>query len=364
MYRHIDINKIICSRKSDKIQLFYEKKGKPLYLQLSKGYLGKKIDENTKYIWLGYYNESKIKNTTFNYLSEVKNIIEKQCDIKIEQFFYDNGIGIPLQNVKGKLYLEIYMRQNDEIWNEELLNFPEKSYVVPIIYLDDIICKNNKWYLNYRLVQVCVYPIFQKFGKCMVDEMYDLEINKKDRKHRGDTVSIKTVDRDYVDIKLIEHPVYGKYFKMVQMGVPRPAVRLKMINELGDRYKENILDKNPNDLEKIKLVKVAEHPSYDKYFKMIKMGVPRVAVEQKMNINGLECMFLDKGDDLIMEIEVAKKCDIFGELKNKKLRNIEDRILNTHPSDITATKPVQKTFNNLINMDELLKRRDSIFKLN
>ena len=50
MVKELQLDKILYYKKKDRYELFYEKYGMPLYLQLSKGYLSKKIDDNTKYI--------------------------------------------------------------------------------------------------------------------------------------------------------------------------------------------------------------------------------------------------------------------------------------------------------------------------
>ena len=146
MVKELQLDKILYYKKKDRYELFYEKYGMPLYLQLSKGYLSKKIDDNTKYIWLGYFSNTVEKNKTFNYLTKIKNSIEHNCGIELDTFFYDNGICLPCQNIKGNLQLDIYIRQNNTLWEGNLIEFPEKSYIIPVIYIENII--NREIYLT------------------------------------------------------------------------------------------------------------------------------------------------------------------------------------------------------------------------
>jgi len=95
-----------------------------------------------------------------------------------------------------------------------------------------------------------------------------------------------------------EHPLYAKYFRMLKMGLPLPAVKHKMVQEGVD---PSFLDKNPTELipldssnKAASTVAVSEHPSYAKYFKMKNMGLPVDAVKHKMRGEGVDPAFLDK----------------------------------------------------------------------
>ena len=49
------------------------------------------------------------------------------------------------------------------------------------------------------------------------------------------------------------------------------------------------------------LVKASEHETYGRFFKMVKMGVIELAVKQKMQAEGLDPSVLDKGPDTLLE---------------------------------------------------------------
>jgi hypothetical protein len=93
-----------------------------------------------------------------------------------------------------------------------------------------------------------------------------------------------------------DHPTFAKYFKMLKTGVPIDAVRLKMRAEGVDA---TYIDKNPDDqipleIETEQMVPLADHPIYSKYFRMLKVGLPPDAVKQKMKQEGANEAYLDK----------------------------------------------------------------------
>lgn len=119
-------------------------------------------------------------------------------------------------------------------------------------------------------------------------------------------------------VKVSEHPVYAKYFRMVKVGLPKEAVKAKMVQEGA---KPEILDKDPDDMiplndenkTKAKIavhtVPAGEHPLYSKYFKMLKVGLPKDAVKAKMKAENVDPSVLDKDpSDLIpLEGEAAEE---------------------------------------------------------
>lgn len=396
MVKELQFDKILYYKKKDRYELFYEKYGQPVFIQLSKGYLSKKIDDNTKYIWLGYFSNTLEKNKTFQYLTKIKNSIENNCSITLETFFYDNGICIPCQNNKGNLQLEIYIRQNNTLWEGELIEFPEKSYIIPVIYIENIVHRDNKWRINLKLIQICVFPLYQKFGRCVIelDNVENVEnidkfkIRQKMNNSYDENNALNDDTCNYVCIKLCEHPLYSKYFKMCKMGIPKAAVIQKIQSELVHVDASLLLSRDPNDTEKIKLVMTEEHPSYSRFFKMIKMGIPKAAVEQKMILEGIDIFYLDKGKQLIPNIEIIQSKDLFSELLLKKLKKIDnsEKVNIDHNSNKNLNKNIKiksdkeqinGSISNNINdkskinnklkigfsMEELLNKRNSLFQL-
>jgi len=101
-----------------------------------------------------------------------------------------------------------------------------------------------------------------------------------------------------------DDPKFAKYFKMLSMHLPRPAVEMKM---KADGLDPKILDMNPDgpspnqaksEASKAPLILLKDDPKYAKYFKMLSMHLPRPAVEMKMKADGLDPKVLDmKMDD-------------------------------------------------------------------
>lgn len=141
-------------------------------------------------------------------------------------------------------------------------------------------------------------------------------------------------------------PAYSKYLKMAQVGLPLPSLEAKMkldginpikIDELlklipnmvkvpsfakfervapppKPEARNSLVQQNPTHIEQQKIegptVSLSEHPVYSKYFKMMKVGLPRPSVETKMTQEGFDPWVLDfPGSHLVAANEEAKKYD-------------------------------------------------------
>lgn len=106
-----------------------------------------------------------------------------------------------------------------------------------------------------------------------------------------------------------EHEKFAKFFKLLKMGMPMEHVKLKASAEGLDADLLETPDKLVDDDGKevkaggaaVKKVKASEHPSYAKYFKLLKMGMPRPQVELKLGAEGLDAKVLDSPDAMIPE---------------------------------------------------------------
>jgi hypothetical protein len=121
-------------------------------------------------------------------------------------------------------------------------------------------------------------------------------------------------------LSLHEHPKYKKYFKMLKCGLPMGAVRHKMemdqldpsILELDPEkpyeeqcpvaFQEQPKGEAPNaavdtagiEVSEVPILSMEEHKKkYAKYFKMLKLGLTRGAVEHKIRSDGLDPELLD-----------------------------------------------------------------------
>ena len=103
-------------------------------------------------------------------------------------------------------------------------------------------------------------------------------------------------------VALKDHPSYTKYFKMLKVGLDKDNVRFKMEQ---DGISAEILDRDPNTLVSIddestgdgkddEAVPLSYHPSYGKYFRMLSVRLPKDAIKAKMQQDGLNPDFLDR----------------------------------------------------------------------
>jgi hypothetical protein len=93
-------------------------------------------------------------------------------------------------------------------------------------------------------------------------------------------------------VALKDDPRFALYFKMLNVGLPKDAVRQRMVN---DKQDPAVLDLDPALPLPASLpsaggppVAVKDDPRFLPYFKMLAVGVPRFAVEQKMRSKGLD----------------------------------------------------------------------------
>ena len=119
------------------------------------------------------------------------------------------------------------------------------------------------------------------------------------------------------DIAISDHPKYGKYFRMLKVGLPRDAIKAKMQHE---GMNPTFLDKDPSEIVPIDgpaaeegvavggdaKVSVGDHPLYSKYFKMLKVGLPREAIKAKMQQEGVNPTYLDKDPSEMVALSETK----------------------------------------------------------
>lgn len=112
-------------------------------------------------------------------------------------------------------------------------------------------------------------------------------------------------------MKVKDDPKFAKYFKMLAMHLPKIAVEAKMKAEGVD---PSILDLDPESVspnntssasgaataaaaDAAPPVAVKDDPRFSKYFKMLSMHLPRIAVENKMKAEGVDPAILDLNPD-------------------------------------------------------------------
>ncbi|KAF1323049.1 Formin-homology 2 domain-containing protein, partial [Globisporangium splendens] len=170
---------------------------------------------------------------------------------------------------------------------------------------------------------------------------------------------------------------YEKYFAMLKVGLPRPVVEHKMrlagIDPIElDGPRVTIAPAGPTEAE------IAAHRAkYEKYFAMLKVGLPRPVVEHKMRLAGIDPIELDGPRVTIApagptEAEIAahraKYEKYFAMLKVGLPRPVVEhkmRLAGIDPKELDGPHPVSTnapTAGSLVNPSAIIKKAKSIRK--
>ncbi|CAI5744092.1 unnamed protein product [Peronospora destructor] len=137
---------------------------------------------------------------------------------------------------------------------------------------------------------------------------HPLAATLKSRHHKSaasaEAVPLGNCDSTETDqTPLKNHPAYQKYFKMLAVGLPVPVVKQKMQSESVD---PTILDMDPNkplpeaavpaldkESEAAYQAQLKEYEAkHGKYVQMVKVGLPSSVVEHKMRMDGVDPVWL------------------------------------------------------------------------
>jgi hypothetical protein len=91
---------------------------------------------------------------------------------------------------------------------------------------------------------------------------------------------------------LKDDPKFERYFRMLKMGLPLDVAKHAMVR---DGLDPDILDKDPN---KPIGIPVKDDPKYEKYFKMLKIGIPVAVAKHAMERDGLNPAIMDQDHNL------------------------------------------------------------------
>merc|ERR1712238_593425 len=126
-------------------------------------------------------------------------------------------------------------------------------------------------------------------------KILDLDPNKSLKSQQ-----LETTDDDGPVLK--DDPDYAKYFKMVKMGLPKGSVKNALVRDGKD---PGIVDLDPNKSLKSQLgeneieeeedtgIPLKDDPEYAKYFKMKKMGLPVGSVKNALIRDGKDPIIID-----------------------------------------------------------------------
>jgi hypothetical protein len=163
---------------------------------------------------------------------------------------------------------------------------------------DEVSLKDDPEFAKYFKMLKMGMPNAQVLHAMTRDEkdptVLDLDPNKSLKSQRPEKPN--TADGD---APLKDDPEYVKYFKMLKMGLPVGAVKNAMTKDGKD---PSIMDLDPTKSLKSQRQEASsgedgpplkEDPDYEKYFKMLKMGLPIGAVKNALTKDGKDPSIMD-----------------------------------------------------------------------
>ena len=209
---------------------------------------------------------------------------------------------------------------------------PKGGSVLGKLEVDKIEIQNHPKYQKYFTMLKVGLPRIAIQAKMQEDgvDPSKLDVDPRELIPTAETEAKKSAET----VSLLEHPKYAKYFKMMKVGLAKEAVQAKMIQEGLD---PSILDKDPNDKIPVsdisdsapdEMVALKDHPKYSKYFKMLKVGLPRPQVEAKMKQENMDPAILDRNPtELVAENEEIAVVTKVPEIKKKPVEKVRKKKL-------------------------------------
>jgi hypothetical protein len=110
-------------------------------------------------------------------------------------------------------------------------------------------------------------------------------------------------------VEVSQHEKYGKYFKLLKVGIPKASVQKKMRDE---GVNEIFLDLRPQDLVPIEettndFIAAREHPIYKKYFRMLKVGMQVPEVKVRLREDGIDPEIIELDPEQLVPLSEVRK---------------------------------------------------------
>jgi len=257
--------------------------------------------------------ESKLEDTLF------------KDDPEYEKFFKMLKMGLPMGAVKNALTRDgkdpsiMDLDPNKSIKSQMKSDDDEEKDTGPALKDDPEYEKFFKM-LKMGLPMGAVKNALTRDGKD--PSIMDLDPNKS---IKSQMKSDDDEDEEEEDTgpALKDDPEYEKFFKMLKMGLPMGAVKNALLRDGKD---PSIMDLDPNKSIKSQMKSdddeeeedtgpaLKDDPEYEKFFKMLKMGLPMGAVKNALQRDGKDPSIMDLDPNKSMKGQTKKK-----KKKKKKL---------------------------------------------
>ncbi|CAI5730222.1 unnamed protein product [Hyaloperonospora brassicae] len=224
---------------------------------------------------------------------------------KYVKFFKLMKMGMPLEQVK--------LKASAEGLDGELLSTPDAlltkdgSKLVEAIVVKGVPVKEHEKFAKFFKLLKMGMPLEHVKVKASAEGLDGELLYTPDKLVDEDGKEVQSVTPVVQSVPVKEHEKFVKFFKLKNMGMPLSQIKLKAISEGLDGDLLDTPDKlvgkdgKETKVGDEKMVKVSDHSCYVKYFKLLKMGMPRPQVELKMSAESLDPKLLDTPDAMISE---------------------------------------------------------------
>ena len=168
---------------------------------------------------------------------------------------------------------------------------------------------------------------------------------------------------------LKDDPEYQKYFKMLKMGLPLGSVKNSMQRDGKDSSILDLDHNKPLALQQQQSedngVPLKDDPEYQKYFKMLKMGLPLGAVKQSMVRDKKDSTILDLDPEKPLSAQKAEKKEHQKSTKPKKPGVARKRLFwnSIDKSNLQGSMWEMHSESNLVNLNGLEYDEEEFAKL-
>ncbi len=310
------------------------------------------------------------------FIFDIKNFNNENLNFKLPET-RNNNIIIPIKHTTNKHLLfktpKIYMPFKPNISNNQggylRLSFdnikidPDLKYFYDFInnidnYLENKlinlnIIKNKNIHFKKTIKQSDGYPDYFNLNFTINEvNIYDSDLK---------LIPISEVNGNFYAYFVIE--LIGFYYnkKIKQAKLIWNLVQFKL-----DKPKKNIheclfLDETDNTPQIIEPIK--SHPLLEKFFKMLTIGIPRIAVEHKMNLSNINTKYLDYSPDTDINLLPL-------ELKNYLIKPINNTIndnnnTNTNNTNTNNNNNIKLSISDIIKQNKLknkIPKKNDIIK--
>lgn len=327
----------------EKIEIFYKDntRKKKIILQTPPMFISFNVvdkDKNNS-ICISFSKKDVSKNVKlfYNFVCYLDKIIKNLCKTKRNTWLkkkkitykpsisnyknFSEFISINLPKKNGKYLFDIYDEQTKKVGIDKLTKNTEVSMIVE---LSNLYVGNKVMGCNWNVLQIKKYDTLS-LDQCLIIDDEEIELPNE--------VPIAPI--------IPKNTKYEKYFKMLKMGIPLPAVKNNMIRDGNEISFVNGL---PNDIDQFKL-KLNSVPSKNNN----KSLIPSISL--LTNAKDL----LKKADTNKHEKKVVKKDGFAPSLSD--IKNILCKLKKPGQMEI---KKNNETVGSVINLKELLSKKQKI----